>query len=130
MPSELHSDTVIYGFEILPAPYALAHYRIQRGFKPEHQNNIRILLTDTLADELVGTKINPINKLDYEKADAQQGIQNKFKFIFGNPPSSDPKKTSQRSLINNCMDDFRPDESQRRSRQNTQKALQNEAYRF
>ena len=67
MPSELHSDTVIYGFEILPAPYALAHYRIQRGFKPEHQNNIRILLTDTLADELVGTKINPINKLDYEK---------------------------------------------------------------
>ena len=130
IPKKLHEETIIYGFEILPAPYALAHYRLQRSFRPEQQNKIQVLLTDTLADDLVGTKIIPINELDIEKAEAQKGIQNNFKFIFGNPPSSDPRKTSDRTIINKLMDDFRPDGSQKRSRQNVQKALQNEAYRF
>ncbi|MFO8108908.1 MAG: N-6 DNA methylase [Thermoplasmata archaeon] len=53
-----HSDRAhlpkIVGFEILPAPYALAHYRITmlRGEQPHPPPNVSIVLADTLSDAL------------------------------------------------------------------------------
>ena len=55
----------LVGFEILPAPYALAHYRLNRAIHgTPFEHSVQILLTDTLAVvDWEGVKVVEIVKL-------------------------------------------------------------------
>ncbi|MDD5430687.1 MAG: N-6 DNA methylase [Candidatus Pacebacteria bacterium] len=128
----VRGEAEIAGFEILPAPYALAHYRIS-SVLPEYVN-VKIVLTNTLSDALEKTiRIEGENLLEEEQQTARNLAKPPLTLIIGNPPSSDSSIHSQGDdfeIIGNLMDDFRPPESERRSRQNVQKQLQNEYMKF
>lgn len=124
----------IIGFEIMPAPYALAQYRasiLGEGY-PE---NLRIVLTNTLSDELETnqSKKDPDNLIEAEQNIARDCAEPPLTLIIGNPPSSDSfKRTSgdKFSIIESLLEDFRPPASMRTGRQNVQKQLQNEFIKF
>lgn len=124
----------IVGFEILPGPYALAHYRIAL-VAGEYPDNVDIVLTNTLSDELeneIAFK-DESNLFKQEQELAQRLAKPPFTLIIGNPPSSDSPQfgdASRFSIIQHLLTDFRPPEGKRRSRQNTQKQLQNEFVKF
>jgi len=123
----------IIGFEILPAPYALANYRTAK-IAPDYKN-LNIILTNTLSDVLEGDPANNHQSNLFE--DEQQMARNLAKppltLIIGNPPSSDSFSHSNGSdftIIQELLNDFRPPETVRSSRQNIQKQLQNEYTKF
>lgn len=135
-----HSDggaaVHLIGFEILPAPYALAHYRTAMLDIPNTPNHeIDIFLTNTLSDELVdGNDDHPDSVLRDEIRKARDCAQPPIVLVVGNPPSSDsfgPHTTGANfSKIDALLEDFRPSESVRRSRQNTQKQIGNDFMKF
>jgi len=122
----------IIGFEILPAPYALAHYRIAK-IAPDYQN-VHVVLTNTLSDVLEDASSNgQINLFQMEQQLARDLARPPLTLIMGNPPSSDSSSHSDGvnfSVIQDLLNDFRPPEVSRSSRQNTQKQLQNEFIKF
>lgn len=122
----------IIGFEILPAPYALAHYRIAK-IAPDYQN-VHVVLTNTLSDVLEDASNNgQINLFQMEQQVARDFVRPPLTLIMGNPPSSDSSSHSDGfnfSIIQGLLNDFRPPEVSRSSRQNTQKQLQNEFIKF
>ncbi|MFZ1977907.1 MAG: type ISP restriction/modification enzyme [Bacteroidota bacterium] len=122
----------IVGFEILPAPYALAHYRVA-ALSPRYQN-IKIILTNTLNDALEnGPTESEGNLLDEEQQAATDLARPPLTLIIGNPPSSDSSLHSQGEdfeIIQRLLNDFRPPENARSARQNIQKQLQNEYIKF
>ena len=127
------NDVKIVGFEILPAPYALAHYRISRvDLEKKWANSVRILLTDTLSDSLVKELPAPRNDFDAELFEANRFSNPPIEVVIGNPPSTIfQKSAAPRQVIEGLLDDFRPgDKVEASDRINTQKALNNEAYRF
>lgn len=123
------------GFEILPAPYMLANYRmtlIKRTFN-RRAHRTHIILANTLsncvfegnADEatIEGRELNRANQLSTLP----------LKLIIGNPPSSDAMRsniTGDFSTILSLMEDFRPPEEGRHGRQNTQKQINNPFLQF
>jgi len=125
------------GFEILPAPYALAHYRmsIVKGTYPK---NVKIKLTNTLSDTLF--EKNPHldghkyldNLLVKEQEEAYNLATPPLTLIIGNPPSSDStfQIENEGKIIKELINDFRPNEIDRTSRQNMQKQLSNEFVKF
>ncbi|XKT74750.1 MAG: type ISP restriction/modification enzyme [Patescibacteria group bacterium UBA2163] len=126
-------NATIIGFEILPAPYALAHYRIAK-VSPDYPD-MNIVLTNTLSDVLEGGSTGDYQKNLFE--DEQQAARDLAKppltLVIGNPPSSDSfshSNGSSFSIIQNLLEDFRPPTSSRSTRQNTQKQLQNEFVKF
>jgi hypothetical protein len=129
-------DTVnkpsLIGFEILPAPYALAHYRMAElfdGNTPQPQLNI--VLTDTLSDQLRGPVGDACNGFEGELNDAIKLSNSSIRLVIGNPPSAIcTVSCAPRSIIESKLSAFRPPISERTDRQNIQKALRNEAYRF
>lgn len=121
----------LVGFEILPAPYALSHYRLSEIIDEKLEQDISIILTDTLSDKLLDSVKIISNGFDDEAVEAINFSKPPLKFIFGNPPSAPiPKTTAPRTIIQKQIDDFRPPKKERVGRQNTQKALQNEAFLF
>lgn len=122
----------IIGFEILPAPYALAHYRIA-SISPDY-GNVTIVLTNTLSDALErAIETEGTNLLAEEQQTARNLAMPPLTLIIGNPPSSDSSVHSQGAdfeIIGELLNDFRPPEGERRSRQNIQKQLQNEYIKF
>lgn len=126
----------LVGFEILPAPYALAHYRtvmLDVPDTPEH--TIDIFLTNTLSDELTdGDGDHPDNVLRDELRRARDCAQPPIVLVIGNPPSSDsfgPHSTGANfSTIDSLLMDFRPAATDRRTRQNTQKQIGNDFMKF
>lgn len=119
------------GFEILPAPYALCHYRLSQIYSRADLSSIEILLTDTLSDLIHVTPIGSGNDFIEEKKSAVAAFKSELRLVIGNPPSSNhPIYSSPRTIIENLMEDFKPPKSKRTDRQNVQKALNNEAYRF
>lgn len=123
----------LIGFEILPAPYALAHYRMAK-ISREYQG-IHIVLTNTLSDSIesdppVGCQTNLF--ADEQQA-ARQLARPPLVLVVGNPPSSDSFSHSNGpgfDIIQAMLEDFRPPVEDRRSRQNTQKQTQNEFVKF
>ena len=125
----------IAGFEILPAPYALAHYRLAmlKSNKAAIEKT-SVILTNTLGDALekAGASAKAENVatrfIVKEQKRAREISQPPLMLIIGNPPSSDsPRKGKAEhfTIIDNLIDDFRPPISGRHSRQNIQKQTQN-----
>jgi len=133
----LRSNSNIIGFEILPAPYALAHYRMTM-LREKYPDNIKIILTNTLSDNLfeevqIKKSDNEITALLlHEQQVAYQLANPPLTIIVGNPPSSDSsfQVANEGEIIKEMMEDFRPDASQRKGRQNIQKQLTNEFAKF
>lgn len=123
------------GFEILPAPYALAHYRLDRIIVGTPLDSmVRILLTDTLSDHLSSpSEIVSVQGCGFieEQLEAQRLARPPLKVIIGNPPvTRRVVSRASRSIIAAMLDDFRPPTEFRAARQNIQQALNNEAIRF
>jgi len=133
----LSADSSIIGFEILPAPYALAHYRIAM-LRRKYPDKIKIVLTNTLSDNLFEEK--QINEGDseisvlllQEQQIAYQLSSPPLTIIIGNPPSSDSRfhVVNEGEIIKILLEDFKPNSATRTSRQNTQKQLKNEFVKF
>jgi hypothetical protein len=133
---ELPGSSQIIGFEILPAPYALAHYRMSM-LGAAHQEQIRIILTNTLSDSIYKSEGGKAYShagllLEQEQHLARELASPPLTIIIGNPPSSDShfSEANEGSIIHAMLDDFRPEASARSSRQNTQKQLSNEFVKF
>lgn len=124
------TQPLIAGFEILPAPYVLAHYRL--GMIPnvgKLKNNIAVLLTNTLSDTLFGTNL-PLGGglVGQEQSSARRMAKPPLTLVIGNPPSSDsPRKGNldHFKIIDALLDDFRPPKDKRKGRSNIQKQLRN-----
>lgn len=125
----------VIGFEILPAPYTLAHHRLSMLAGRRSYPNLSILLTDTLSDELEQTLASkpPTNLIEAEQQLARKLARPPLTLIIGNPPSSDSYRQSQgrnRQRILRLLEDFRPPRLERHQRQNIQKQIQNEFVKF
>lgn len=132
----------VIGFEILPAPYALAHYRsAMLGSDSLPPANLSIILTNTLSDELESSlppTVPSVPETLFDLLEAEQeaarGLADPpLTLVIGNLPSSDSYEHSDGphfNRINAMVDDFRPPTIQRRSRQNIQRALQNPFVKF
>lgn len=133
----LNSSSSIIGFEILPAPYALAHYRIAM-LEEKYPENIKIILTNTLSDSLFEETKIAINDsnlsllLLQEQQSAYHLSSAPLTIIIGNPPSSDSKfeLANEGLIIKKMLEDFRPSAVGRTGRQNVQKQLSNEFVKF
>lgn len=115
------------GFEILPAPYALAHYRMTMIGNGKYPSNLQIILTNTLSDALeqdVSEQTEGDETLiQAEQKRARQLCEPPLTVVIGNPPSSDSGVSSSHEgrKIRELLEDFRPPEVNRTQRQNTQK---------
>ncbi len=123
------------GFEILPAPYMLANYRMALVERHYEKANLRpsILLANTLSNCLLGDSANEDSIEGKELIRAKKLSSLPIKLIVGNPPVSDSLRSNVSeafSRINELMDDFRPPAENRRNRQNTQKQINNPFMQF
>jgi len=123
------------GFEILPAPYMLANYRMAmvRMQHGRRNQDTDILLANTLCNCVFGEAANEesIEGIELIKANAFASMP--LKLIIGNPPSSDSNRsnsTDDFSVINTLMNDFRPPLENRGARQNIQKQTNNPFMQF
>ena len=123
------------GFEILPAPYMLANYRMALVGRHYARQNLRpnIILANTLSNYLLGADANAASIEGSELIRAKELSSHPLKLIIGNPPSSDSIRnnvSSDFSEIISLMDDFRPPMENRRGRQNIQKQINNPFMQF
>jgi hypothetical protein len=122
----------LVGLEILPAPYALAQYRLStvaRG--TAFEDKIELFLTDTLADQIYNPPEQDSSRFAPDLIMASSSARPPIRLVLGNPPSTlSAKSQASRTIIDQLMEDFRPPKDVRGARQNIQKALNNEAYRF
>lgn len=127
-----NTSTNVIGLEILPAPFALSHYRLSEKIGSSlSEKNIHIFMTDTLSDDF-SKELNDNEDLFTElRSEAYKVCENPIQLIIGNPPSSILNNpSSSRETINKLLDDFRPPKELINDRQNIQKALNNDALRF
>lgn len=134
---DLHPQSQIIGFEILPVPYALANYRISMllAAKPA---DIEIVLTNTLSDYTFKRISNQGGTSDAvsaffkkEQTKAKKLSSPPLTVILGNPPCSDSfSGRNEGSVISCLMDDFRPPKQERKARSNTMKQVVNESQMF
>lgn len=123
------------GFEILPAPYMLANYRmavVEKQYE-RHNLNTNILLANTLCNCLFDEAANEQSIEGRELIRAKEYSSLPIKLIIGNPPCSDSIRgntSDDFSRINEMMDDFRPPVEQRHGRQNIQKQINNPFMQF
>ena len=123
------------GFEILPAPYMLANYRMAMVDRQYCKRNLKIsiLLANTLSNCLLGEDANPSSIEGRELIRANELSSRPIQLIIGNPPCSDSIRnnvSADFSRISDLMDDFRPPVENRRGRQNIQKQINNPFMQF
>lgn len=123
------------GFEILPAPYMLANYRMAIVERQYGRKNLEtsILLANTLSNCLLGEAANPDSIEGRELIRANELSSKPIKLIIGNPPCSDSARnnvSADFSCISKLMDDFRPPVENRHNRQNIQKQINNPFMQF
>lgn len=123
------------GFEILPAPYMLANYRMSlvRRNLGQRKNSTNILLANTLSNCIFGAETNEASIEGKELSRANMWASMPLKLIIGNPPCSDSIRQNtgdEFSTINTLMEDFRPPREARRARQNIQKQINNPFMQF
>jgi hypothetical protein len=130
--SKIHGKLI--GLEILPAPYALANYRMSQiltGKNFLNKDAPSIYLTDSLSDNLVRLPRVKNNPFIQEVEDASRETRPPLRVIIGNPPSTyETPLNAKRDNITAKLEDFRPPIGARSGRQNIQKALSNEAWAF
>lgn len=126
------SQTSLIGLEILPAPFALSHYRLSESLKSNlSEKNIHIFMTDTLSDEFSKEFNDNENLFSRIRNEAIKSCDNPIQVVIGNPPSSIlNSNVSTRVRINELLNDFRPPKELTKNRQNIQKALNNDSLRF
>lgn len=123
------------GFEILPAPYMLANYRmalVERQYGRRNLNT-NIVLANTLSNCLLGEEANPTSIEGKELIRANELSSLPIKLIIGNPPCSDSNRSNisdDFSRIIEMMEDFRPPTENRHGRQNIQKQINNPFMHF
>lgn len=123
------------GFEILPAPYMLANYRmavVERQYRRDNLNT-NILLANTLCNCLFDEDANEESIEGRELIRAKELSSLPLKLIIGNPPCSDSIRNNDAadfSHIIELMEDFRPPVDQRHGRQNIQKQINNPFMQF
>lgn len=123
------------GFEILPAPYMLANYRMAVVGRQYACNNLEtnILLANTLCNCLFDEEANAASIEGEELIHAKELASLPIKLIISNPPCSDSIRnntTADFSQIIDLMDDFRPPVENRHGRQNIQKQINNPFMQF
>jgi len=123
------------GFEILPAPYMLANYRMSIVERQYGRKNLgtTVLLANTLSNCLLGEEANQDSIEGRELIRANNVSSKPITLIIGNPPCSDSIRNNPSenfSRIASLMDDFRPPEENRRNRQNIQKQINNPFMQF
>lgn len=123
------------GFEILPAPYMLANYRMALVERQNHRENLNtnIILANTLCNYLFDEDANEESIEGRELIRAKELSSLPLKLIIGNPPCSDSIRSNDAdefSDIIGLMDDFRPPVEQRHGRQNIQKQINNPFMQF
>lgn len=123
------------GFEILPAPYMLANYRMALVEQHYAKQNLRpnIILANTLSNYLLNADANSESIEGRELIRAKELSTRPIKLIIGNPPSSDSIRNNvsdEFSQIIDLMEDFRPPVENRRGRQNIQKQINNPFVQF
>ena len=123
------------GIEILPAPYMLANYRMAVLEKQSGKKNskIDILLANTLSNSVFNGDADADSIEGRELLQANKISNLPLKLVIGNPPCSDTLRentTTDFSIINELMEDFRPPEELRRGRQNIQKQINNPFMQF
>ena len=123
------------GFEILPAPYMLANYRMTLVERHYDRENLKpsIILANTLSNYLLGSDADDASIEGKELIRAKELSSQPIKLIIGNPPASDSIRSNVSedfSEIIGLMDDFRPPVENRRGRQNTQKQINNPFMQF
>ena len=131
----------VFGIEILPVPYALAHMRLDTL---RHQGNLvlepRILMGNSLSDPVVGGALGVSSGratgheaiLAAEFEDVVRAAQVPITVVLGNPPVSDMGFNMGRGFrrIESALEDFRPPSKLRKSRMNLLKPLQNDCVKF
>lgn len=123
------------GFEILPAPYMLANYRmaiIERTLN-HRAHKTHIILANTLSNSVFDGNADESTIEGRELNRASQLSTLPLKLIIGNPPSSDAMRsnvTNDFSTIQSLMEDFRPPVEERHGRQNIQKQINNPFLQF
>lgn len=132
---ETNAPYNLCGFEILPAPYMLANYRMALVKKQYQKENINtnIILANTLSNCLLGEDANAASIEGQELIRANEFSSRPLRLIIGNPPCSDTIRkndSSDFSRILYLMDDFRPPVENRRGRQNIQKQINNPFMQF
>ena len=123
------------GFEILPAPYMLANYRMAVVKKQlgQRKHSTSIILANTLSDYVFGAHVNEATIEGHELMRANAVASMPIKLLIGNPPCSDTLRTTERGdfrVIEQLMEDFRPPVEARKSRQNIQKQVNNPFMQF
>lgn len=123
------------GFEILPAPYMLANYRMAIVERQYGRRNLEtnVLLANTLSNCLLGEDANPASIEGRELIRANEVSSRPIQLIIGNPPCSDSIRnnySSDFSRIAELMNDFRPPVESRHNRQNIQKQINNPFMQF
>lgn len=123
------------GFEILPAPYMLANYRMAVVERQYNKLNLdtNVLLANTLSNCLLGEEANPASIEGQELIRAKELSSRPIRLIIGNPPCSDNIRnnvSTDFSKIAELMDDFRPPVENRHNRQNIQKQINNPFLQF
>ena len=99
-------------------------------------NNVSIILTNTLSDELEQVddeRRPPGNLIEMEQTEARQLVRTPITLVIGNPPSSDSAVRNEgenETIIRRLVKDFRPPEEERRNRQNIQKQMRNRFVEF
>lgn len=130
-----HGAYNLCGFEVMPAPYMLANYRmavVARQVKgSRHRTNL--ILANTLSNCTLGEMADDgtIEGRELKRASELSALP--LKLIIGNPPCSDSNRaddSEEFSAIRDLMDDFRPPANLRRSRQNIQKQINNPYMQF
>lgn len=133
----------VAGFEIQPAPYALAQLRMSLlvGEGSKSAKEVEIILCNSLSNAIVSAKAPKIAKnqsvqitlFDEERAEAVGLATPPVTVVFGNPPSSDAglhKEPKVYSEILKLLNDFRPPKAARAARQNIQKQIKNDFVKF
>ncbi len=85
----------LFGFELLMAPYAVAHMKLglqlsESGYDFQSEERLRVYLTNTLEEAIVATEINLFAQWVTEEANAASAIKRDapVMVILGNPPYS------------------------------------------
>ena len=114
----------LFGFELLMAPYAVAHFKIglalaamdeeplfrqQWSYEPQANERVNIFLTNTLEDlEHTTQQLGPLRALSDEANAAYEVKQNKpVLVVLGNPPYSNFGQQNRHPWILNLLDDYK-----------------------
>jgi predicted helicase len=114
----------LFGFELLMAPYAVAHFKIglalaamdeeplfrqQWSYEPHANERVNIFLTNTLEDlERTTEQLGPLRALSDEANSAYEVKKHKpVLVVLGNPPYSNFGQQNRHPWILNLLDDYK-----------------------